>query len=36
MGTVDKKHVWRARIVLVTADGVGTNAIMRQTGKSVS
>jgi transposase len=26
--------VWRARIVLLTADGVGTNAIMRQTGKS--
>jgi transposase len=26
--------VWRARIVLMTADGVGTNAIMRQTGKS--
>jgi transposase len=29
-----QKHVWRARIVLMTADGVGTNAIMRQTGKS--
>jgi hypothetical protein len=29
-----QKHVWRARIVLITADGVGTNAIMRQTGKS--
>src|SRR6516225_11519101 len=29
-----QKHVWRARIVLLTADGVGTNAIMRQTGKS--
>jgi hypothetical protein len=29
-----QEHVWRARIVLMTADGVGTNAIMRQTGKS--
>ena len=29
-----QKYVWRARIVLMTADGVGTNAIMRQTGKS--
>jgi transposase len=29
-----QKHVWRARIVLLSADGVGTNAIMRQTGKS--
>jgi transposase len=29
-----QKHVWRARIVLLTADGVGTNAIMSQTGKS--
>jgi transposase len=29
-----QKHVWRARIVLMTADGVGTTAIMRQTGKS--
>ncbi|MEJ2433526.1 MAG: hypothetical protein P8Y53_10310 [Pseudolabrys sp.] len=28
------KHVWRAAIVLLSADGVGTNAIMRQTGKS--
>ena len=28
-----QKHVWRARIVLLTADGVGTNAIMRATGK---
>ena len=24
-----QKHVWRARIVLLTADGVGTNEIMR-------
>jgi transposase len=27
-------HVWRARIVLMTADGAGTNVIMQQTGKS--
>jgi transposase len=29
-----QKHVWRAEIVLLTAEGVGTNAIMRRTGKS--
>src|SRR6476620_6986308 len=29
-----QKHVWRARIVLATADGLGTVAIMRRTGKS--
>src|SRR6202795_364148 len=29
-----QKHVWRAQIVLLTAEGVGTNAIMRDTGKS--
>jgi len=29
-----QKHVWRAEIVLLTADGLGTNAIMRRTGKS--
>ena len=28
------KHVWRAQIVLLSADGVGINEIMRQTGKS--
>jgi transposase len=28
------KHVWRAEIVLLSADAVGTNEIMRQTGKS--
>ena len=28
------KAVWRARIVLATADGLGTNAIMMRTGKS--
>jgi transposase len=29
-----QKHGWRAEIVLLTAEGVGTNAIMRRTGKS--
>ena len=29
-----QKHVWRARIVLLSADGVGTVEIMRRTGKS--
>ena len=29
-----QKHVWRAQIVLLTADGLGTNAIMRRTRKS--
>lgn len=29
-----RKWVWRADIVLATADGLGTNAIMRRTGKS--
>src|SRR6187397_882740 len=28
-----QKHVWRARIVLLSAAGVGTMAIQRQTGK---
>ena len=28
-----QKHVWRARIVLLTADGQGTNAITRAIGK---
>ena len=27
-----QKHVWRARIVLMSADGVGTHAIMAETG----
>jgi transposase len=31
---VAQKHVWRARIVLLSAEGLGTNAIMSQTGKS--
>ena len=29
-----QKHVWRAEIVLLSADGIGTNEIMRRTGKS--
>jgi len=29
-----QKHVWRAQIVLLSAQGVGTNAILRETGKS--
>ena len=29
-----QKHVWRAAIVLATADGLGTNAVMHRTGKS--
>ena len=29
-----QKHVWRARIVLLSADDVGTAEIMRRTGKS--
>ena len=29
-----QKHVWRARIVLLTADGLGTNAVMAATGTS--
>ena len=29
-----QKHVWRARIVLLSADGVGTHGIMAATGKS--
>src|SRR4029079_13393331 len=32
-GNSPRKHVWRARIVLLSADGVGTMAIQRQTGK---
>jgi hypothetical protein len=29
-----QKHVWRAQIVLLTAEALGTSAIMRDTGKS--
>lgn len=32
--TTPQKHVWRCRIVLATADGFGTMAIARSTGKS--
>jgi len=31
-----QKHVWRASIILLTADGLGTNAIKRGTGRSKS
>ncbi|HEX6014884.1 MAG TPA: IS630 family transposase [Geminicoccaceae bacterium] len=33
-GNSRQKHVWRARIVLATADGCGTAEIMRLSGKS--
>ena len=29
-----QKHVWRARIVLLTGEGLGTAEIMRRSGKS--
>ena len=29
-----QKHAWRAEIVLLSAAGVGTNEIVRRTGKS--
>jgi transposase len=29
-----QEHVWRARIILATADGLGTNEIVRRIGKS--
>jgi hypothetical protein len=29
-----QKHVWRAQIVLLSAEGLRTNAIVRETGKS--
>ena len=32
-GNSPQKHVWRAQIVLLSADGVDTMAIQRQTGK---
>jgi transposase len=31
-----QKHVWRAEIILATADGAGTNEIMRRTGRAKS
>jgi transposase len=33
-GSTAQKHVWRARIILATADGCGTSEIMRRSGKS--
>src|SRR5437899_8399436 len=32
-GNSPQKHVWRARMVRLSADEVGTTAIQRQTGK---
>jgi hypothetical protein len=29
-----QKYVWRARIILLSSDGLGTSAIMSATGKS--
>ena len=29
-----QKHVWRAHIILATADGCGTSEIMRRSGRS--
>jgi hypothetical protein len=29
-----QKHVWRAQIVLLSADGVGKNEVRRKTGTS--
>lgn len=29
-----QKHVWQAQIVLASADGLGTVAVMRATGKA--
>jgi len=31
-----QKHVWRANVILATADGCGTAEIMRRSGKSKS
>ena len=33
-GNSPQKHVWRARIVLLSDDGLGTAAFMSETGKS--
>ncbi|MBM3582872.1 MAG: helix-turn-helix domain-containing protein [Alphaproteobacteria bacterium] len=35
-GNTPQKHAWRARIILLTSDRLGTNEIMRCTGKSKS
>ena len=31
-----QKHVWRAKIILLTAEGLGTNGITRSTGRAES
>src|SRR5262249_9099894 len=31
-----QKHVWRAKIILLTAEGLGTNGIMRSIGRAKS
>jgi transposase len=33
-GNAPQKHVWRAKIILATADGCGTAEIMRRSGRS--
>jgi transposase len=33
-GSSPQKHVWRAKIILLSGDGLGTAAIMQATGKS--
>ena len=33
-GNAPQKHVWRAKIILGTADGCGTSEIMRPSGKA--
>jgi len=33
-GNSPQKHVWRARIILLSGNGLGTTAIMAETGKS--
>ena len=33
-GNAPQKHVWRAKIILATADGCGTTEIMRRSGKA--
>ena len=33
-GNSAQKHVWRSEIVLLSAEGLGTHAIMARTGKA--
>ena len=33
-GSSAQKHVWRAKIILATADGCGTFEVMRRSGKA--